>query len=129
MKVIYIAGPFRGVNTWEVEQNVRRAESVAFAVALTGAMPLCPHTNTRFFNGTITAEFWLRGTLELLRRADAVVLVAGWEKSIGTRAEIVEADKIGIPVFEFLGKEYIEFLEGRSTNPSTPSWPDGRRRG
>lgn len=29
MKLLYIAGPFRGANSWEMEQNIRRAEEVA----------------------------------------------------------------------------------------------------
>ncbi len=102
MKVVYIAGPFRGENSWLVEQNVRRAERLAMQVALRGAMPLCPHTNTRFFNGTLPDEFWLDGTLELLRRCDAVSLVGGWEKSAGARGEVEEAKRLGIPVFKTL---------------------------
>ncbi len=32
MKIIFISGPYRGANTWEVEQNVRRAEALALEV-------------------------------------------------------------------------------------------------
>ena len=99
MKVVYIAGPFRASTPWGVECNVRNAEVMALAVAACGAMPMCPHTNTRFFDGQLTAEFWLAGTLELLRRCDALVLVDGWEKSSGTRAEVNEAARLGLPVF------------------------------
>jgi hypothetical protein len=102
MRICYIAGPFRGRNSWEVEQNIRRAEDLAFKVAELGAMPLCPHTNTRFFNGTLDDKFWLEGTLELLRRCDAVLLVPGWRSSSGAIAEEAEAMRIGIPVFEKL---------------------------
>ena len=42
---------------------------------------------------------WLEGDLEMLRRCDAVLVVPGWEKSSGTRAEIAEANACGIPVF------------------------------
>lgn len=99
MRVIYIAGPYRGKSAWAVEQNIRRAEELAFQVAEAGAMPLCPHANTRNFNGTLTDEFWIEGTLELLRRCDAVILVKGWEKSSGTRGEIEEAKKLDLPLF------------------------------
>lgn len=50
----------------------------------------------------LSDRFWLEGTLELLRRCDAVLLVPGWEKSSGTRAEIEEAERLGIPVAEFI---------------------------
>lgn len=109
MIVVFIAGPFRGETAWEVERNIRRAEDLAFEVAVAGAMPLCPHTNTRFFDGTLTDEFWLDGTMELLRRCDAVIMTDDWKRSSGARAEKAEAARIGIPVFENLGA-LIEWL-------------------
>lgn len=99
MAVVYVAGPFRGANAWQVEQNIRRAESLAFQVAQLGAMPLCPHTNTRFFDGTLTGEFWLAGTLELMRRCDAVVFTPLWLRSSGAKAEHEEAQRLGLPCF------------------------------
>lgn len=98
VKVVYIAGPFRGPNSWAVEQNIRNAENMAFEVASAGCMPLCPHTMTRFFNGTLTDEFWLGGALDLLRRCDAILLLPGWWGSVGSVAERVEAIRIGLPV-------------------------------
>lgn len=97
--VIYIAGPFRGANAWEVEQNIRRAEVLAFEVAKLGAMPLCPHTNTRCFDGTLTPEFWIDGTMELMRRCDAVLFTDEWERSVGARGEYLEAQRLGIPCY------------------------------
>lgn len=99
MKVVYICGPFRASTAWGVEQNVRRAEEAALVVAQWGAMPLCPHTNTRFFDGLLTPEFWLEGTAELLRRSDAVFRLPDWERSAGSVEETRIADEIGIPIF------------------------------
>ena len=103
MKVIYVAGPFRGKNAWEVEQNVRRAETFAMMLAEKGFMPLCPHSNTRFFDGTLTADFWVKGTLELMRRCDGVMVCdteqgALWRASTGTCGEVEEAKRLGLPV-------------------------------
>jgi nucleoside 2-deoxyribosyltransferase len=98
--VVYVAGPFTAPNAWEVHRNVCRAESLALAVAEAGAMPLCPHTNTQHFHGTLPPAFWYDGTLELLRRCDAIILVPGWEASKGTQEEVVEAKRRGMPVFE-----------------------------
>lgn len=100
MKIIYVAGPFRAPTAWDIEQNVRRAEAAALDVARIGAMPLCPHTNTRFFHGQLTDGFWLRGTLELLRRCDALYLYdpATEILSAGTRVEVEEALARKIPV-------------------------------
>jgi len=99
MKVVYIAGPFRAANSWLVEQNIRRAEELALRVAEAGAMPLCPHCNTRFFNGTLTDEFWLAGTMALLERCDAIVLTDRWPASSGCRSERARAVELGIPIF------------------------------
>jgi hypothetical protein len=99
MKVIYIIGPFRGKTAWDIECNVRRAEEAALEVAQTGAMPLCPHTNSRFFQGQCNDEFWINGMLELLKRCDAVLLIRGWEKSEGSRGERCYALDHNIPIF------------------------------
>jgi hypothetical protein len=99
MKVVYVAGRFRGKTAWHVAENVRAAEQVGYHVAAAGAMPLIPHANTAHFDGTMTAEFWLEGTMELLRRCDAVMMVPGWLDSKGALAERAEAQRIGLPVF------------------------------
>jgi Domain of unknown function (DUF4406) len=112
VKIVYVAGCFRGVTAWDVAENVRAAERVGFEVAKLGAMPLIPHANTAHFDGTLTAEFWLEGTMALLRRGcDAVMLVNGWERSTGTKAEIKEAQRLGLPVFEGIG-DLRDWLRG-----------------
>ena len=104
--VVYVAGRFRGPTAWDIEKNVRAAEEVALMVAQAGAMPLCPHANTRFFHGQLTDEFWLEGTLALLACCDAMVLVPGWECSAGVEAEIKFAEKHGIPVlYTWMGEQ------------------------
>lgn len=102
MKVIYIAGPFRGKNHWEIEQNIRRAEALALAVWRAGFAALCPHCNTRFFDGAARDEVWLQGDLEMLRRCDAVLMTPDWEKSTGAKAEKEAAIAEGIAVYHTL---------------------------
>lgn len=104
MKVIYIAGPFRAANTWLIESNIRRAETLALKVWALGAAAVCPHANTRFYQGILPDKTWLDGDLEILRRCDAIMLAPRWEKSSGTLAEIELARDIGMPVFETLEK-------------------------
>lgn len=99
MKLVYIAGPFRAATAWGVAENVRAAERVGLEVARVGYMPVIPHANTAHFHGEGDDDFWIEGTPELLRRCDAVVLVPGWERSSGTRAEITEARLRNIPVY------------------------------
>lgn len=104
MKVIYIAGPFRGKSAWDIECNIRRAETLALEVWRFGCAALCPHTNTRFFQGAAEDAIWLDGGIELLRRCDAVLLVEGWENSSGTCEEIIAAVDAGIPVFASMNR-------------------------
>lgn len=102
--VVYIAGPFRAANAWEVEQNIRRAEAVALGVWQAGWVALCPHLNTHHFQGVLPDETWLTGDLELLYRCDVVLTVPGWELSEGARAEVKFA--------ELHGKRAFHTIEG-----------------
>ena len=113
MKIVYVAGPFRGKTAWDVEQNVRRAEEMGFKVAELGAMPLMPHANTRFFNGLFTDDFWITGTLCLLERCDAMIVLPGWENSTGTKGEIRLCEDRDIPYFFKLNdlKEWLESFQ------------------
>jgi hypothetical protein len=108
MKVVFIAGPFRASTPWKIEQNIRKAETLSLEVAYAGFMPLCPHTNTRFFDGECSDQFWLEGTSELLRRCDALLTVKGWEDSIGARAEVTLAKGEKIPIFHSLEDLVLE---------------------
>lgn len=98
--VLYIAGPFRGPTAWDVECNVRRAEEVALEAWRAGFAVICPHTNTRFFDGAAPDAIWLEGDKELLRRCDGVVLVEGWERSSGAVEEVNLATREQIPKFD-----------------------------
>ncbi len=67
MRLVYIVGPYRAATAWEVEQNIRRAEEVGLEIARMGAMPVVPHTLTRFYGGECPEDFWLLGTFMLMR--------------------------------------------------------------
>lgn len=101
MKLVYVAGPFSGPDRAAVEANIDRAESLGVEVASTGAMPVIPHANTSDprFETVQKYQFWIDGTLELLRRCDALILTPDWERSNGARGEELEALRMGIPVF------------------------------
>ena len=122
MKIVFIAGPYRGVDAWEVAENIRRAERVGFVVAsVAGVMPLIPHANTAHFDGTMTDEFWLAGTQELLRRCDAIVMVDGWQSSSGSIAELAQARADGMAVFfaaDERKRNWRGLIEWASTCPS-----------
>lgn len=99
IKVVYIAGPFRAFNSWDMEQNVREAEGYALRIWRLGETAvLCPHANTRFFQGVCSDDVWLQGDLEMLRRCDVVFMLPKWEQSEGAKEERREAIRCSIPV-------------------------------
>lgn len=103
MSAVYVAGPYRGQTRDAVELNISVARAVGLLAARKGWAPIVPHCNTSlydFVTDQLSEQFWLGATLELMRRCDAVVLIPGWQNSSGTAAEIAEARRIGIPVFE-----------------------------
>ena len=102
MIVVYIAGPYVGESAWAIEENVRRAEALALGVWRLGAVPICPHTSSRFFYGAIEEKTALDGDLELVSRCDALILVDDWRRSRGARSERAFAEELAIPIFETL---------------------------
>lgn len=115
MRVIYVAGPYRGPDAWAIESNIRRAEALALEVWRLGAVALCPHCNTRFFQGAAPDAVWLEGDLELLRRCDAVILTPDWEDSRGARVERELAARLGLPIFDTL-EPLAEWLTAASVH-------------
>ncbi|MFQ5339922.1 MAG: DUF4406 domain-containing protein [Anaerolineae bacterium] len=99
MKIIYIAGPYSAPNSWAREQNIRVAEKAGLQVLHLGAMPLVPHTMTRFYFGAVPETTVIEGDLELLRRSDAVLFVGDWENSEGSMEELEEARRLNLPGF------------------------------
>ena len=110
--VVYVAGPFRGTSHWQQEQNVRNAEAMALEVWKLGHVALCPHTNTRFFQGELPDDAWLIGDIELLKRCDVLLVCEGWRDSKGTLAEIACAQLNDLTVLYSLN-EFKAFLESR----------------
>jgi nucleoside 2-deoxyribosyltransferase len=127
--VVYVAGPVRATSIccllydaygkpvgqtdcWQVEQNIRRAEELAWRVWEAGFTALCPHTNTRFYQNSLPDDTWLAGDLELLRRCDAVLLTLDWMRSSGARAERDFAINEGVSVFTTVEDLIIAYERG-----------------
>lgn len=118
--LIYVAGRYRAATREAVAANIEAARQVGIEAARLGWYPVIPHANTAHMEHDLSHgdEFWLAGTLELMTRCDAVVLVPGWETSVGTAGEIAKADQIHLPVFRALdtlpsAAEFIEWLFAR----------------
>jgi hypothetical protein len=115
IKVVYIAGPFRGATSWQIAENVRNAERYGLEVARLGAMPLIPHANTAHFHGEGDDQVWIDGTLELLRRCDAAVFIPGWQRSKGSQGEWDECrvrrmPKLDLDAHGLLWREQMQAL-------------------
>lgn len=103
--LIYVAGPYRAATRDAIAHNIDAARQIGISAAALGWFPVIPHANTAHMEldlPDLGDEFWLRGTLEMMERCDAVVLVPGWEHSAGTKGEIARADALRIPVFRTL---------------------------
>lgn len=98
--IVYVAGPFRGKTPWDIEQNIRRAETVGLELArIANVTPMIPHTMYRYFQDALPDMFWLRAGLDLLKRCDAIFLCKGWERSQGSVREKEKAESLSIAVF------------------------------
>jgi hypothetical protein len=126
IKMGYVIGPFRAPTMHSVLMNIRAAEAVGKMIFEAGAFPVIPHANTATFHGLGEDDFWLDGTLELMRRtADFAVTVDGWERSSGSRGEVREMEEVlRRPVFRSRGDdrraEVSYFLDVGVPAPATP---------
>lgn len=100
MRLVYIAGPYRGANQFNVKTNIHRAEVTgADLLQYPDLYPVIPQANTAHWEGLRDAAFFRDGKLEFLRRCDACYLVpSDWKKSEDTVGEVNEAIRLGIPV-------------------------------
>lgn len=107
MRLVYIAGPFRassqyidGQDMFAVQENVMAAMKLGLEVArIPDLFPIIPHANTMFFTASAPDLVWLEGDKEILRRCDAVLMVADWHRSVGATAEHQLAEELEIPIF------------------------------
>lgn len=98
MKLVYIAGPYRGPTKQDIESNIQDARAAAISVCKLGFYPVCPHLNTAHFDRYASDGFFLEGTAQLLLKCDAVLVLKGYERSAGTTSEIAMAEREGIPI-------------------------------
>ena len=123
MKVIYVAGPYRGPHNWAIRCNIHSAAALALGVWKLGAAAISPHLNTADFQGAAPDDLWLEGDLEILRRCDAVLMTPDWNRSQGATVEHEEATRLHIPVFyslESLESWLRTKLESLTQGPEEP---------
>lgn len=101
MKLLYIAGRYRGRTREAVESNISAARFMGRLATERNWMPVIPHLNTADFEHSTDKDdqFWLDGTLTLMQKCDAVLMVPGWKESSGATTEHNLAKRMGIPIF------------------------------
>jgi hypothetical protein len=95
MRIAYIAGPYRAATKEGIDANIERARDVAIKWWKRGYAAICPQANSAHMDGEVPDEVFLEGTMEMMRRADVVVMMDGWLDSKGAVAELIEARKLG----------------------------------
>jgi hypothetical protein len=95
LKLAYISGPYRAPTIRGIVENIRRAEAVALKYWKLGYAVICPHLNTRLFDGALPDYYWLSGDMEILSRCDVIVMCERWQLSVGATREKELAQKLG----------------------------------
>ena len=103
MRRVYVAGAYSDNNVIGVLTNMRLGMRASTEVFLAGFAPFSPWLDYHFVlqlqgDEQITVEDFYEYSLAWLRAADVVYVLPDWEQSKGTRAEIAEAERHGIPV-------------------------------
>ena len=98
MKLIYIAGPYRAKSPFEQNRNIAEAELMAQYYWKRGYAVICPHLNSRNFDGLIPDEQFLTGMKVILVKCDTIAFHPNWEASVGSLAEYDLAKILNIPM-------------------------------
>lgn len=97
---VYVSGPY---TVGDVAVNVRRAIEKANLLMEFGFVPIVPHLSHLWHMiAPKKYEEWMAYDMQLLSKCDALYAMAG--ESIGRDLEVVEAERLGIPVFHNINK-------------------------
>jgi hypothetical protein len=100
--LIYVAGPYRAKNGRSVADNIKAARAISGKLWQSGHYAVTPHLNTAGFEELypdVSDKTWLDGTLEMLRRCDAIVMTETWQESEGAISEHAYAESVGMPIY------------------------------
>ena len=94
MKLIYIAGKYRGKTINEIHDNIEAARKVAVKWWSYGFAVICPHLNSAMMDGAADDQIFIDGGIEILSRCDTIVMMKGWEESLGACDELELAHEL-----------------------------------
>lgn len=111
-KIVFISGPVRGDGTKEAKSaNIEIARKFVRLFIENKIPYYSPHLNAEQESSFIDDEafkFVWDMNAEFLNRSNAVAVLPGWENSSGTKTEIENAIKMGLPVFYLESDESID---------------------
>lgn len=97
--LVYLSGPITARDGATVEGNVASGLAVYLECVQLGIPAICPHLSAAFPSSwQVPYEQWMALDLALIARCTHVLLLPGWQTSPGARREIVEAERLGLPV-------------------------------
>lgn len=101
MKRIYVAGAYSGEDIPHIQANMRRGLTLGYDVLKAGFAPFIPWLDWQIgLVGPVSRKQCLEYSMTWLRASEAVIVVPdGAFASLGTQAELVEAERLTIPVF------------------------------
>lgn len=105
MKFVYVAGPYTGEDWFQVDANINQAREAAAWLARNGVGYHCPHLNSAHFEvlvPEIANEWWYEMDYRFLHACDGVLVLPGYGKSRGTKAEMAMAEEREMPIFFWL---------------------------
>lgn len=98
--MIYMAGPITATAERTVEQNVASAVAIYLRLIDAGVCAFCPHLSELVPEAfDIHYEKWLKYDFEIIRRADAVLMLPNWEMSKGACREYIHAKELNKQIF------------------------------
>lgn len=110
---VFVAGAYSGNDVLTVLKNIRKGINLSKDVLLAGHSPFCPWNDFLFDlmlkdNESISIDTYYKYSLDWLKVSDCMLLVNGWEHSMGTKNEIEKAYEWRIPIFDTLD-EVLEY--------------------
>ena len=103
MPVVYVAGPYSADSLQGVFDNIRNGIEACEQLIMYGFAPICPwHDFVYLLRSRKSTADLKYVSMAQLRKSDAVFVVTSgsdYRRSVGTMAEIAEANRLGIPVF------------------------------
>ena len=105
MRLIYVAGKYTGKDWDQVQSHIDKAENASVQLFAKGWNVVTPHKNNAHYEvyedrfKTLDYRFWIKATLDLLSRCDAIFVLDNWYSSQGTIGEIKFALEHNIPIY------------------------------